>query len=427
MAEIDPVKYEMFYHRMDKLVNEAKEVLRYLSAGMISREGGEVQEAFYLNNGEAAHIACGILMHIMNVTRVIKYMNANKYGAEDIGINKDDQFISNDAYLGGMHCQDIAMVGPVFYRGKHVGYTAAISHTTDVGGIESGGTCPSARESTHDGIHLCALKLVDRGMMRRDVFGTILRGVRDSTYVELDIRARIAANERAKRRLIELIDDVGLDFFTEASQKLVDDAELFTRERIKTLRPGIYRARVFDDAPVLERGELKERLAMIEIETEFTEAGDLIVRVPVVSPETRGFDNAYLPAFEGTIFYTLLVTLLYDCRWNSGLARAVKLENIPNKSRINASPNTSTSYASTGISLVFGCNPLMDTLARALYVAGRYEDVAAPAAGINSAGLGGINQYGRIAVQSLTSYGSGTGSGALLDHDGIDSARGRYV
>lgn len=421
MAEIDPVKYEVFYQRIDKMLNEAKEVIRYLSAGMITREAGEVQEAFYLPNGESALVAAGILMHIMNVTRVIRYMNANKYDSDDIGIYEGDMFINNDAYIGGMHCQDTAVVGTLFHKGKHVGYTAGISHTTDVGGVESAGTCPSAREAIHDGLHLNAVKLIERGKMKRDVFGMILRAVRDSTYVELDIRARIAGNLRAERRLKELIDDVGLEFFEEASKKLVDDAEAFARDRIKTLRPGIYRARVFDDCGILTHGELRERLAVIEVETEVTAAGEFLVRVPVVSPENEGFNNAYIPAIEATVFYTLLSLILYDCRWNSGFARAIKIDYVPDKSRLSASPGRSVNYASIGIGSVF-CNVLMDALARALYVSGRYDDVAAGATTTNSGGLGGINQYGRTVVQTVTSNPVASGTGAVLDHDGIDSS-----
>lgn len=425
LDELDPVQYEIFYQRLDKMLNEAKEVVRYLSAGMITREAGEVQEAFYLPNGEAALIAAGILMHIMNVTRVIRYMTEENYDSEDIGINEGDQFINNDAYIGGMHCQDTSVIRTLFYKGEHLGYTAAVSHTTDVGGIESVGVCPSARESIHDGLHLNAIKLVENGKIRRDVFNMILRAVRDSTYVELDIRARMAGNERANRRLLELIEDVGPDFFKKASAKLIDDAEIFARDRIKTLRKGIYRARVYDDCAVLQQGELRERLAVIEIEIEVTEKGDFLVRVPVVSPENEGFNNAYLPAIEATVFYTLLDLILYDCRWNSGFARAIKIDFVPDKSRLSASPYRSTNYASVGIGSLF-CNVLTEAISRALYVSGRYADVAGAATVCNSSGLGGENQYGKRVVQTIASNFVPCGIGALVDHDGIDSSITMY-
>lgn len=416
MAVLDPLKYEVFYQKIDKMLNEAKEVLRYLSASMITREAGEVQEAFYLPSGEAVHISAGIFMHIMNVTRVIRYMNANRYDADDIGIYEGDQFINNDAYIGGMHCPDTAVVAPLFYAGKLLGYVAAISHTTETGAIEAGGMCPSSRESFHDGIHITAVKLIDRGKMRRDVLNMILRGVRDTTAVELDIRARIASNERARRRLLELVDEVGLPFFEEACKKLLDDAEAYARARIKSLKPGIYRARVFEDCSGLE-----EKLSTIEVEAEVTEDGTLLTRMLVVSPEGRHFNNAYIPAVEATIFYTLLSTLLYDCRWNSGLSRAVKIEYVPENCRLNASPRAAVGYATVGITAVF-CNALMDILSRALYIAGREQDVMGAPVPMNSQALGGINQYGGTFVQGITSKTMAAGGGARADRDGMDSS-----
>jgi len=101
-----------------------------------------------------------------------------------------------------------------------------------------------------------------------------------------------------------------------------------------------------------------------------TEGGDLLIRTPVVSPENKSFDNAYLPAVEATAFYVLLDLLLYDCRWNTGLARAVKIQNVPDHSRLNAGPDASVAYATVGIAAVFKC-ALMDAVSRALFASGR--------------------------------------------------------
>jgi N-methylhydantoinase B len=416
---LDPVKYETFYQKLDKILNEGKEVIRYLSAGTITRESGEVQEAIYLPNGEAAHVAAGILMHIMNVTRVIRYMNAEKY-ADDIGIYDGDEFINNDAYIGGMHNPDTATVVPIFHGDKLIAYAAAISHTTEVGAIEMGGMCPLATEAVHDGIHLPATKLVERGKMRRDVFNLILRAVRDPTAVELDIRARLAGNERTKRRIKELVDEFGLPFFEAALRQLVDDAEEFTRARIKSLRPGIYRARGYD-----ENSGLRERLATVEIEVEITEAGDLLIRIPVVSPQDPGFNNAYIPAVEAWVFVMLLQLLLYDCRWNGGLARAIKIDQVPEKSRLNASADASVGCASVGIANVFA-DAFTVALSRALYAAGKLQDVMGPSTSSNCTIAGGTSQYGAIAVQVITSSGIMRATGGRVDKDGIDSSVTTY-
>jgi N-methylhydantoinase B/oxoprolinase/acetone carboxylase alpha subunit len=414
MERLDPIRYEIFYNKLDQIVNEGKEVIRYLSGSTITRESGEVLSAFYLPSGEAVIIACGILMHVMNVTRVIKYMKDNRYDASDIGIYDGDHFINNDPYIGGMHVPDTAIVAPVFYRDEVVGWVAGISHTTETGAIEPGGMAPSATEAYHDGIHLPAVKLVDRGRMRRDLYNMILRSVRDQRGMELDLRARIAGNERVKRRIIELIDEFGLEFFKLATEEIVNDAERQARDRIRRFKPGRYIARHFSDS--FQPG--KSKLSVIELDMEVTEDSDLIFRFPVVSPQSPCYDNAYIPAVEATIFYNLLVLLFYDCRWNTGIARAIKIE-VLEHSRINADADMSVGYATVGIGSVLS-ETVSEVLCRALYTSGNEEDVMLGGTVVCAPIISGIDQFGRIGGNAITSCALG-GSGGRIGRDGHDT------
>lgn len=185
---LDPIKYEILYSKLTHALNDAKETVRYLSSSTIVREAGESQSAFYLPTGEGVDIVAGILMHFLNVTRAIRYMNQQEYFKEGIGVYDGDMFINNDTYIGGMHLPDISQIVPLFHNRELFGYVATISHTSETGGIEPGGTCPSAKDAWHDGLHLPALKLVEKGVMRRDVLNLILRAVRTPTQMEIDIK-----------------------------------------------------------------------------------------------------------------------------------------------------------------------------------------------------------------------------------------------
>ncbi|MHB0979058.1 MAG: hydantoinase B/oxoprolinase family protein [Thermoleophilia bacterium] len=414
--ELDLVKYEVFYNRMKNIMEEGKEVLRYLSGSTIAREAGEVMQAFYLPSGEATAIACGILMHIMNVTRVIGYMASKEYETEGIGVYEGDQFINNDAYIGGMHAPDISLIAPLFYEDTLVGYTASISHTTETGGVEPGGMCPSATEAWHDGIHLPAVKLVEKGQMRRDVMNMIMRSVRTPAAMEVDVKARIAANERVRTRIKELIDDVGLEFFQAASERLLDDAEVETRAKIKALKPGKYRARVYNDTV----GVSGDKLATIEVELEIKPEGALSIRVPTVSPQLPSYNNAYLPAVEASAFYVLLVQLLYDVRWNSAIARVVDID-VPERSRLNASADQSVGYATVGIAQVF-TNALIECLSRAFYASGLHEETVASSCVVSCGIWGGLDQYGRPCGNILSNLWPASGMGGRFGRDGIDSS-----
>jgi N-methylhydantoinase B len=411
--QLDPAKYEVFFSKLDQALNEGQSLVRLLSASVIVREAGESLEAFYLPNGDCVDIASGILMHFMNITRVIRYMKEQQYDTEDIGIYEDDQFINNDAYIGGMHVPDIGMIAPFFYKGELLGYLAAVSHTTEVGAIEPGGQAPSATEAWHEGLHLPAIKIVDRGRIRRDVWNLLLRSTRDPRTMELDQKAKFAGNERTRQRLAELVDEFGADFFKAATKELVNDGERFFRERVKQLRPGVYTARVFPDTL---GGIMPPKLSVIQVDLEVREDGSIALNIPVVSPQQPCYNNAYLPAVEATLFYCLLTQLVYDCRWNSGMANAVEIS-VPGKSRLNADSSQAVGYATVGIGFNLA-GAITEALSRAFYVSGMEDNVqAAPTWGSSGLMLSGLDRFGRFSTQ--IGYSRMWSGGGTLSGDGV--------
>jgi len=412
--KLDPAKYEIFFNKLDQLLNESQQVVRYLSASAIVREAGEAMESFYLPNGEGVNIAAGILMHFMNITRGIRYMNENDYTAEDIGVYQGDQFVNNDAYIGGMHCPDTCLIAPFFYQDELLGYVGAVSHTTETGGIEPGGMCPSATEAWHDGMIIPVVKIVEKGNVRRDVMNMFLRGTRDPRTWELDLKARMAGNERAIKRLVELVDEFGVDFFKQATVALVEEGEVQTREKLKGFRPGTYSCRTYCDA----LGAGNEQIAVIQVDLEITEEGGLVVGCPVISPQKPCYNNAFLPAAEATIIYTLMTQLMFDARWNSGIARPLTID-IPPGSRLNADSNQSVGYATVGIATVF-CAALTIALSRAFFTAGKPAEVqAGSAASSNSMAISGIDYLGRRCATTILSSSLTWPGGGRLEDDGI--------
>ena len=69
MGELDPVQYEVFYQRLDKLLNEGKEVLRYLSGSVITREAGE-----FFSTAECAGKQAKIVQAMTTASRNAEFM-----------------------------------------------------------------------------------------------------------------------------------------------------------------------------------------------------------------------------------------------------------------------------------------------------------------------------------------------------------------
>ncbi|MBN1228103.1 MAG: hydantoinase B/oxoprolinase family protein [Deltaproteobacteria bacterium] len=415
-TKLDPVKYELFYNKIAMILDESKEVLRYLSGSTITKEAGEVVQAFFNMEGEAVGMACGILIHIGAATRCIRYALDNEYDKPGIGIYDGDMFINNDAYIGGAHIPDTAVVAPVFYHDSLVGWTAGLSHTTEVGAIEPGGMCYTATEAVHEGLHMPMIKIIEKGQMRRDIFNMILRSTRDPGAMELDIRARIAGCERVKRRMNELIDEFGLEFFNAGTRQLLNDVEVEARERVKQLKPGVYVARTFNDTV----GVKGDKPAMFQIEMEITEDGEVNIRTPVVSPQCDGYNNTYFAGIHSFILCTLLQTMFYNIRWNGGIMRVVNVE-FPPHSRLNADLDRAVGQGTTSVMATF-TSALTAALSRMFYISGKFDEVEAPYSGGPIAHpLAGWDRDGIFKVQVMVAL-DGYGSGGRLEKDGKDSA-----
>ncbi|MBM2831431.1 MAG: Hydantoinase protein [Dehalococcoidia bacterium] len=250
--------------------------------------------------------------------------------------------------------------------------------------------------------------------MRRDLLNMFMRPNRDPLSMEMDIKARIAGNERLKMRVKELAEEFGVEFFKAATEEFLNDAEAQCRAKIKALVPGTYVCRVYSD---VYRGT-ENRLGVIHVEMEIKKEGEIVIRTPVVSPQISAVDNAYLPATESTAFYHLLTLLFYDTRWNTALGRVLKLE-VPDHCRINADPNRSVGYATTGIAGGVLAEGITNALSRALFISGKREDVMPNSTTVIVPIWSGVNQFGRQVVGVQMSVTSG-GGGARFGRDGHD-------
>jgi N-methylhydantoinase B/oxoprolinase/acetone carboxylase alpha subunit len=412
--EIDPIKYEMFYNRLEQTMTEGKEVTRKLSASVISRDAGEVSQGIYTKDGKLAHMAASILIHCQTISRSIRYMLDNHY-EDDIGLYEGDQFINNDPFIGGTHRPDQLMMAPLFHEGKLVGWTGTFSHVAEIGAIDPGGMCARATESYHEGILLPCVKIVEKGKTRRDVFRMMALTGRVSREMEIDTRAKIAGNERIRKRIAEIINEYGIDFFLAALDKMIEEAEQQAVQKVSQLRPGIYRNRVYVDHTGRE-----EKLSIIEVEAAVTKKGELILGAPVVSPQRKAYNNTSLGGVVALTISELLIHFFYDIRWNEGVLKPVRIEGIPERSMLNADRTAAVAYGLIGEASHWELC-LTDVMSRAIFTSGNDKDVMASSVLIGGDIVGGIDKFGRRRIGLILDCCAYPG-GARCDMDGINSS-----
>lgn len=409
---IDPVRYEIFCHRLFQILEEGRLAMARVSGSPVVVEGGETVCSFYTADGTPVLTAAGVLLHCTGARDFI--LKAIEWYEEDPGLHDGDQLFFNDPYIGGQHLPDQIIVKPIFYGGHRIAWSGAFMHTPETGGLEPGGMHPSATDIFQEGIRILGLKVMERGVLRPEVYRTIVEQVRDPYLVGLDLKAKVAANHVCSKGYVRLIEQFGPAFVEQACQKLIADAEALARERLRRLPDGTWRSRLYGDSIGRQERPYKVQCTM-------TKTGDTITfDYNGSSPQVEGSVNSTLPATWGNLFVVLASQLFWHVPWNGGMIKPVRLI-APEGSVVNCRfPAACSLGVSTSGSLVTAT--AHECVARLLYAGEVDTDVVSGWKGPAGANpkFAGTDPEGRPIVGTiLDSFASGVGATPL--RDGVDT------
>ena len=122
-----------------------------------------------------------------------------KYRSASPGIHEGDIFLTNDPWVGATHQSDVALLAPVFWEGALFSWVANSLHQWDMGGTSPGGFNPIAEDVFWESAVIPPIKVVERGVLRRDLEESYTRHSRMPALVALDLRAEIAEMQRRAR------------------------------------------------------------------------------------------------------------------------------------------------------------------------------------------------------------------------------------
>lgn len=412
-VELDPIRFEIFAHRLWEVGEEGRLALQRVTASPIVAQGGECMSSFYAPDGTMILACSGHLRFAAATSDAIKKL-IEWFGSSP-GLHDGDQIFQNDPYTAGAHTYDQMIVKPIFHEGELIAWTASSSHTADVGGPLRGG----ATEIFHEGIRIVGLKVVERGEFRDDVFRSIVEQCRDPDYVGLDLKSRIAANNICAARFLGLVDKFGKDFVVGAGQKLIDDAERLSRDRLRSIPDGTWRARSYGTRPDRSTG----RATIYQITATLTKrAEDLEIDLHGSSEQSPNDMNSTLPNTLAHVSISLTNTMFWNVPWSDGKLLPVKLK-VEEGSILHCRYPAACSHGPRiGTALVAALN---ECIAKMLYAAGELSDVNATWSGHWSAGgpgyfYGGHNREGLPIAQGLYDI-HGSGLGAAPTRDGVNT------
>jgi N-methylhydantoinase B len=412
-SAIDPIRYEMYLHRLWAIGEEGRMTLQRVTASPIVSQGGECMSSFYDEKGVMVLACSGHLRFAAATSDAIRSLI--QWFSESPGFHDGDQFFFNDPYVAGSHTYDMMIIKPIFYRGELVAWTATSTHTADTGGMLRGG----AYEIYHEGIRILGLKVVEKGEFREDVFKTLTEQCRDPQYVGLDVKAMIAGNNVCARRYLGLVEKFGLEFVQAAGRKMIEDAESKARAKLRSMPEGTWRTRIYFTA--LDK---KERKAFpLQVVCAMTKHNDeLHLDFSGTSAQLPNDANSTLPSTLAHVTIALTNTLFWDVPWSDGKMRPVRVT-VPEGTVLNCQFPAACGFAPwVGQILV---SAVCECLSKMLFAAERHEDINASWFSLWYAGgpgylYGGHNREGIRTAQGIYDIHGG-GLGATPARDGVDT------
>lgn len=413
----DPVSIEIHRKALENITTEMAIALTRTSGSPVVYEVQDFATSLLDTDGEQLAMSATVLLHagssLLGTVAIIESLN----GASP---REGDGWIVNDSFsAGAQHQGDVAIIMPTFYAGEHVGWAFTNVHVLDVGGMGVSGFAPGAKTVFDEGVRFPATRVMRDGELEQEWVDYIRANVRIADLVINDLRAMIAANNVAQRKLVELIDRFGLaDYkeFCEINKSLTEEA---FRARIGRLPDGYYETAEWLEYDGNARAELMEMRVRMQIE------GSEMRFWLTGSPQTQGFVNCAKGVVYGAVMSAILTTLGYgDLPFSAGIWRPIEIDLGEPGSIVNAVPPApvTSGHAAGGVRVTRAVKDVLDQacgLSEDPVLRSRVGAQAHDSIVLNP--LEGIGHGGVPTVVFFMDLTTGHGGGAQSAFDGQDS------
>lgn len=308
----DPITLEILWRRLISIVDEADaSVARTAFSSLLrdahdytcmftDRHGRELAQGTFCTPGQAGAMALG-------VKKIINVIPRGQYRPGDV-------FIVNDPWLLAGHLNDVCVLSPIFYKAQIAAFTACVFHHADIGGRVSSDN----REVYEEGLFIPPLKLYDAGVPNEAVLDMIRRNVRTPDEVIGDIRSQVAANHVCAQKVVEMMEEEGLETLDDLADEIIDRTERSMREAINKIPDGQYPYEgVIEGAG--KRGDIK---ICMNVEVKVS---DIMVDFAGTSPQVDWGGNVVYNFTYAYVFMAIKSAMDPDIPINEGSTRPVHM------------------------------------------------------------------------------------------------------
>jgi N-methylhydantoinase B len=316
----DPVFVEVAWSRLISVVEQEAQALLRTAFTNIVRESGDLSAGvFDLQGRMVAQAVTGTPGHINSMALAVGHVLR---GVPPATLVPGDVLATNDPWLASGHLNDITVVTPVFHRGRLVGYTASTCHAMDIGGR---GITVDALDCYEEGFLIPPCRLHAAGRPQQ-VLDLLAANVRAPEAVMGDIHAQISGNAVGAHRLVETLEEFGLDDIEALAAAILDRSEAGMRAAIAEIPDGEYRGEMRLDG-FAEPIVIRTRIAVRGREMTVDYAGS--------SPASRRAINVVLNYTKAYTTYGVKCVVAPHVPNNAGSFRPVTIT-APEGSLLNA-------------------------------------------------------------------------------------------
>jgi N-methylhydantoinase B len=402
MPELDPITVDITRYKLDGIANEMQATLLKSSFSPIVKEGLDASASLFALDGTTLAQSCSIPIHLATLIPAVAQIIASFPVAQ---MKDGDTYLLNDPYCGGTHLPDIAVVQPIFHRGRPIALAAAMTHHQDVGGMAAGSVPTNATEIYQEGLRIPPLKLREAGQYNDTLVALLRQNVRIPDTVMGDLNAQIAACTIGARRFAELAERFGDNQLIAICDELLARSERLTRAALSRIPAGTYRFVDFLDNDGIEldkpiRIEIAATVADGSIEFDFTGT----------SAQVKGPLNCVPSGSLAAACWAVRALTDPDIPTNGGCFRPISLK-LPEGTIVNPREPAPVNARTSTIKRIAGC--MVGALAPAM----EGKAPAAAAGELHVLAFGGKGATGNYVVGELIAGGSGAGPRG----DGVDA------
>jgi N-methylhydantoinase B len=348
---VDPITLEVIRHGIISIADQIDANMTRTAFSPYIYEYKDYAVGFVSAGGDLlAQCTGGMPVFVADSVGMAVRDGLNVYGRENF--HRGDVVVCNHAAVQGQHLNNTVMYTPIFagpVDEELIGFFAVNCHWIDIGGLAIGSISYSATDIFMEGLQLRSTKIWSKGEPIEEVYRIIENNTRFPRELLGDIEAQLAGCLLGRDLVGALADKYGVDYFFGAIETILNQCEAATREKIRAIPDGCYRAEAFLDSDGVRDERIPIKVSVIIKNDEMT------VDYTDMAEQVRGCINSgYYGGGRTTARVAFKYLIAPDEPANEGTFRPLKLI-LPKGKLLSADPTAAMGLYSIPFPTVIDC------------------------------------------------------------------------